>query len=738
LGNIALAMHDYFRQKLPSCGAQTNSKDVKPAWAIAAAVRSRTTAVQLENPHVSSELNEQRYRAILEDQVETICRFRIDGTVLYVNDAFCKLFGRARDELEGKSWHPVALEQDIAHINAELAKLSPQNPVVTIENRVVNSRQEIRWCQFVNRGFFDDKGALIEIQSVGRDITDRKTLQEKLDQVSAENADLFNNAPCGYHSLGPDGTYSRINDTELNWLGRKREELIGKLTPLDVYTDASRRKFEEVYAQFRSTGRLHNEIFEMVSTNGERRMVSVDASAIKDTHGAIIASRTVLYDVTDLERVRAELRQMTVEQQTLLDSGLIGIMKLHEREITWVNSATRLAFGYEADEFIGRNTRFLYPDEASYRAFGERAYPTIQSSSKFRTQVELVRKDGRRIWVDTSGAHFNSEPQDTVWMFLDITESKTNEASLERLASTDVLTGFLRKRMLRDELGQAMARTRRRGGLLAVLYVDLDAFKQVNDKFGHHVGDEVLREVGKRMLEDVRETDRVARAGGDEFVVVLEDVDDISAIARIAEKILQSLAKPIALIKGGAVCVGASIGVGLFPDDAQEIDRLVQFADQAMYKSKTKGGNCYTLFRDCAKENNATPWIDVGAVHRVGIEEVDRQHATLVRLANQLNEAVKAGESTPVIERLFGELEQYLRHHFATEEQMMEKHGYPDFDNHERLHSDVLDEVTRIKELISDGAEVVALQTIKDWLIDHVLTADRPMGEYLSQSGKLH
>src|SRR5450631_4242650 len=105
-------MHDYFRQKLPSCGAQTNSKDVKPAWAIAAAVRSRTTAVQLENPHVSSELNEQRYRAILEDQVETICRFRIDGTVLYVNDAFCKLFGRARDELEGKSWHPVALEQD--------------------------------------------------------------------------------------------------------------------------------------------------------------------------------------------------------------------------------------------------------------------------------------------------------------------------------------------------------------------------------------------------------------------------------------------------------------------------------------------------------------------------------------------------------------------------------------------------------------------------------------------------
>ena len=125
-------------------------------------------------------LSEERYRTVVEDQTEVICRFRVDGTFTFVNDVYCRFFGKSSQELFCKKWQPRAMSEDVAMIEEKLETLSVDNPIVIIENRVYSGSGEIRWMQFVNRGFFDKEGQLIEIQAVGRDINDRKLAEEKL------------------------------------------------------------------------------------------------------------------------------------------------------------------------------------------------------------------------------------------------------------------------------------------------------------------------------------------------------------------------------------------------------------------------------------------------------------------------------------------------------------------------------------------------------------------------------
>jgi diguanylate cyclase (GGDEF)-like protein/hemerythrin-like metal-binding protein/PAS domain S-box-containing protein len=702
------------------------------AWIISGTVRSlRNAAGRLRDASSSAEISERRYKAMLEDQVETICRLRADGTILYVNEAFCRFFGVTSEGIIGSTWRPIPAPQDMAELNAQLAKISPQNPVVTVESRVVTAGQEVRWGKFTNRGLFDDRGVLVEIQSVGRDITERKELQEKLDLLAAETADLFNNAPCGYHSSGMDGKFLRINNTELAWLGRSREEAVGRLGLIDHLTPEGQAKFRRQLEDFKATGIIRDAVYELTSTAGVTRRVSVSATAVRDAAGSIVASRTVLHDVTEVERIRGELRQLALEQQAMLDNNLVGIVKVHDRQIVWLNKAMHRIFGYEDGEMIGQSTRMLYPSAAMFQDIGDSAYAALRPGASYRRQWEMVRKDGEKIWVDSSGALLDAEKREVLWMIIDVTAMKRHEAKLEQLASFDLLTGVLRKGQLRDHLGQAIASARRRGSRLAVLYIDLDQFKPVNDTHGHHAGDQVLKVVAERLVQLVRRNDRVVRAGGDEFVVILEDVADADAAASVAEKALRSVALPIPLDNGASVCVGASIGVSICPDDAQEIDRLLHHADQAMYRSKLDGRNRFTLFCDTGPAVSTAQWINFDAVAEVGIAVLDQQHNKLVRLAGALNDAVITQKPAPMVARLFEEFMQFLQFHFRTEEGMMEKCAYPDREHHQGMHRGLLEDIAHIRGHITHGAETVALQAIKDWLVHHVHSADLPAAGFM-------
>jgi len=285
--------------------------DAERSSATEAAQALHDYSLRLQRTAAELRVSEQRYRAVLEDQSDVISRYSADGTCLVVNDAFCRLVGRSRDSLVGHKWGPIAVPEDLPRIEAELARLCPANPVVTIENRIRTGDGRIRWVQFVNRAFFDETGHVIEAQSVGRDVTERKELQDRLIASAREIEDLYDSAPCGYHSLAADGTYVRVNATELAWIGCRRDEVVGKLKPAAFFTEAGRAQFEENFPKFLRRGQVNGLEFDLVGRNGQMRRVSVSATVVRDADGAFKMSRGVMFDVTDRHRALEALREMT-------------------------------------------------------------------------------------------------------------------------------------------------------------------------------------------------------------------------------------------------------------------------------------------------------------------------------------------------------------------------------------------------------------------------------------------
>ena len=228
----------------------------------------------------------------------------------------------------------------------------------------------------------------------------------------------------------------------------------------------------------------------------------------------------------------------------------------------------------------------------------------------FRQAKRIVRPDGGVVWVDASVTAIETVRHGGphhLCMLEDVTDKRQSEALIWQQANFDALTHLPNRRMFHERLRLALAQARRDASRVAILFIDLDHFKEVNDTLGHHQGDILLIEAARRIRVGVRETDTVARLGGDEFTVILSDLDDLQQVDRIARQILDGLLAPFVLGQEQAF-VSASIGITLYPDDAANIEDLLKHADQAMYVSKGAGRNRYSYF---------TPALQVAAVNRM-------------------------------------------------------------------------------------------------------------------------
>lgn len=238
-------------------------------------------------------------------------------------------------------------------------------------------------------------------------------------------------------------------------------------------------------------------------------------------------------------------------------------------------------------------------------------------------EFEGVRSDGARMWLEVRVAKVvvDGVVIGTQSLIRDITEQKRSQALIWQQANFDELTGMPNRRMLRDRLEQEIKKSKREGRAMAVLLIDLDRFKEVNDTLGHDAGDLLLVEAAHRIHDCVRETDVVARLGGDEFVVAIGELEGQERVDSIAQDIIARLAAPF-LIRGEQAFVSASIGITLYPDDASGVDELLKHADQAMYVAKDAGRNRFSYF---------TPALQVAAIARL-------------RLTNDLRRALGNGE----------------------------------------------------------------------------------------------
>lgn len=264
---------------------------------------------------------------------------------------------------------------------------------------------------------------------------------------------LYDEAPCGYHTLDPSGTYLSINATELAWLGCSREEVVGKLKPTDFFTDEGRSTFAANFPKLERTGQIEALDLDLVSRDGTVRRVLVNATAVKDTKGGFLHSNSVMYDITELHLTRTQLHALALQQGVMLDNDLIGIVRLKDRRILWKNQAMDRIFGYANGDWDDMPSRDLYLDDESHRRAGAELVAALEQGQVFRCQLPMRRKDGSPVWIDASGASLVPGTGEVMMLLADITALKAAEAERLRAASLEAQNFQLREtNRLKSEL----------------------------------------------------------------------------------------------------------------------------------------------------------------------------------------------------------------------------------------------------------------------------------------------
>jgi len=329
-------------------------------------------------------------------------------------------------------------------------------------------------------------------------------------------------------------------------------------------------------------------------------------------------------DMVDMERSRAEAEAQLLLNARIIESSHEGLFITDsDHRYTMVNRAFCTITGYNSDELIGNKMNLLSSGRQE-PGFYQQLQTSLAHSGRWEGELWDRRKDGEIYPASLSITRVDGSEAGSyqhIAIYRDITERKAYESKIEHIASHDILTDLPNRVLLADRISVAIAHAARSGGQLALLFVDLDRFKLVNDTLGHDFGDLLLKEIARRITAALRSADTVSRVGGDEFVVLLQDIGSAEDAARVAEKIIRSIKQPFD-INGHRLIVTASVGVAMYPDNGQDAQGLTVLADLAMRAAKQSGNNRYQFYS-----------------HELGANASER-----LTMENELRSAIDRGE----------------------------------------------------------------------------------------------
>jgi diguanylate cyclase (GGDEF)-like protein/PAS domain S-box-containing protein len=382
-------------------------------------------------------------------------------------------------------------------------------------------------------------------------------------------------------------------------LGYEPRELINQSTRVYYHDDAKWRQVGETGYAVLQRGEAFREEYDFRTKAGGT--INCDATMQSVIRGkpefGVVA---ILNDITLQKEREAALRAALLNQLAIFSNAPAGIIMTRRRQVEDSNEFMAKMLRCEQADLVGHDTSRWFTSRERWDLRGREIYEAFACGESYSYTEELVRKDGTRFWCRVrGGAADPNEPLDgpAVFVMVDVTDQLSQEAEIRRLALEDPLTGLPNRRLLDDRLERALSSAARNEEQVAVLMIDLDGFKDVNDEHGHAAGDVVLKTLGARLKDSVRESDTVARVGGDEFLVIVRAVQQSDDACRLAEKLLATISEPV-VVEGKPLRVGASIGIALYPTDTLHPAQLVRLADTAMYQVKQAGRDGYRLAAD--------------------------------------------------------------------------------------------------------------------------------------------
>ena len=538
---------------------------------------------------------EGSFREILDSVPELILRFTPDLITTFVNRTYCEYHGIRCEDIVGKSFKDHIHPGDMPSFRERLMALTPENPVLAGVERTLMPDGDIRWQKWTDRGIFDHRGNLVEIQSIGRDVTERKRIEQAMAFERESLNALFGYSMEGIVFCDHDLTVLKANPAFCDMFGYAPEEVAGR--NIDELVAGNTEYLEEArnFSAVTAGGRPVAIETTRMRKDGSLIQVSCLGVPVFLSDGGRFAYG-IYRDITARKAAEKALKESEAKYRELFDSMPLGFYaSTPEGYFLDANPAFIHMLGYENLEelrslFIPTDV-YVSEDERESIENKGRGEGFIDSVEKYR----LKRKDGQVIWVEDFARYIKDCSGEILFnqgLCRDITDRLRAEEELKRVnrelyvaATTDSATGLFNRKYFDEALKKEIDRSSRYRSPLSLAMIDLDNFKALNDTRGHQAGDRALREIALVIRENIRSSDTAARWGGDEFILSTP-VDWERALA-LARKLRELL---LGLDHEGFGPVTCSIGVATC-QEGDNLDSLVKRADLALYRVKKKGGN---------------------------------------------------------------------------------------------------------------------------------------------------
>ncbi len=434
------------------------------------------------------------------------------------------------------------------------------------------------------------------LRSLGmiQDVTSQVEAQQALALSEQRLQAMLDNAPAVVYLKDLDGGYMLVNKLYKSLLRLDEQKVIGR-KDTDLFPTRQALVLQANDRQVRETGTALQVEEKIPQEDGFHTYLSVKFP-LRDGEGKIYAVCGISTDITEKKQVEERLRQSAAVFENISEGMLITDL---DARILDVNKSFCEISGYSREEVLGATPR-LWKSDRHDTDFYRDMWQSIINKGHWRGEIWNRRKNGNIYpaqLIINSISDEEDNPTHYVALFSDITHLKQSEEQLERLAHHDPLTELPNRLLFNARLGHALDQCSRNGKQLSLLFIDLDRFKGINDSFGHVVGDELLRQVARRLTGCLRREDTVARIGGDEFIVLLENSGKPAQVAAAAEKILASFEAPFKLL-GREAFISPSIGISVYPRDGRDSGSLMRNADTAMYRAKEAGRNGYAFYTE--------------------------------------------------------------------------------------------------------------------------------------------
>ncbi len=568
-----------FVDYLPAAGI-----DVYPVGYMAVLTFAVVGGIALWRYHLIDLTPEFAAGQILETMKSAVLLVDMDARIRVVNDAACTMLGYARGELIGEPLRTI-VELDP---NLSTGKLLNSSGVLE-QTMVWLGREGGRVDVLASSSFIrDGDGAPVGVVYVASDYTERRRADEAVRESEHRYRTLFDLNPLpmwvyDFETL----RFIAVNDEAVRHYGWARHEFLSMLI-----TDI--RPAEDVPSVLALLPQLPERVSPAIFRHKKKdgTPIDVEISSFEFVSGGRRRRLVMAHDVTERHRSERLLRESEARYRLLFERNLAGVYRTTtEGLILDCNDACARVFGYSSrQELLGQDARTLFFDDAERENMLDqlRIHRAITNQ-----ELRLRRHDGSAVWVLENMTMLEGSESGVIeGTIIDITDRKYAQEEIEYQAYHDVLTGLPNRLLFRDRIGMALAHSRRSARAVAIMFLDLDDFKAVNDSLGHTMGDKLLQAVSTRLVGAVRAEDTVARMGGDEFTVLLSDVADGRSAATVARKILDAVGVPV-VIEGNNLQVTTSIGIAVFPGDGFDAETLLKNADRAMYRAKQLGRNNY-------------------------------------------------------------------------------------------------------------------------------------------------